>query len=161
MGASTIVLHDAGTVVLQKTDSRIVVASGAQGPAGRSGAIGRTAGNALTVTAGISLGGHRMIVINTSGLAILADASIPEHAYKVLGLTLGAAASGSSVDVLRSGELDEPSWHWTLDAPVFLGQNGLLTQDLPAPPSLFSLIVGFPVTTTKLFVALREPIYLI
>ena len=140
---------------------QVRVEVGMEGPPGRPGSIGPAGGSALTVTASSALGGHRLVVLNASGLAVVADASIPEHAYKVLGLTLGAAAAGSSVDVLRSGELDEPSWHWTLDAPVFLGQNGLLTQDLPAPPSLFSLIVGFPVTTTKLFIALREPIYLI
>ena len=116
-------------------------------------------GSALTVTAGAALGGHRMVVLNGGGVAIYADCTEATHAGKVLGMTLGAIADGDSGDVLRSGEVVEPSWNWTLDAPVFLGTAGQLTQVQPV--SGFSQIVGFPVSTTKLFVSLREPITLL
>lgn len=145
-------------IVRKLSTSSVVMAAGRQGPAGAQGPIGPAGGSALPVVAGVALGGHRLVVLNASGQAIYADCTQPAHAGKVLGLTLGAIAAGDNGDVLRSGEVVEPSWNWTLDQAVFLGSNGLLTQTQPLTG--FSLIVGFPVSATKLFVSLREPLIL-
>lgn len=145
-------------VVLEQQAPKHVVSLGAVGPEGPQGPIGPAGGSALTVTAGMALGGHRLVVLNGAGVAIYADRTEPTHVGKVLGMTLGAIADGDSGDVLRAGEVVEPSWNWTLDAPVFLGTSGQLTQTPPLTG--FSLIVGFPVSTTKLFVSLREPLIL-
>ena len=145
-------------VVLEQQAPKHVVSLGAVGPEGPQGPIGPAGGSALTVTAGAALGGHRMVVLNGGGAAIHADCTTPAHLGKVLGMTLGAIADGDSGDVLRAGEVVEPSWNWTLDTPVFLGTAGQLTQVQPV--SGFSQIVGFPVSATKLFVSLREPLIL-
>jgi hypothetical protein len=99
-----------------------------------------------------------MVVLDADGRAVYASNDQPDHFHKVLGMTLEAVSALSPVNILRGGEITEPSWNWVLNAPVFLSTNGLLTQT--SPTSGFSLIVGFPVTTTKLFVSLREPIFL-
>ena len=145
------------TVLAERVETIYVVGSGEQGPAGPPGPIGPTGGSALSVVAATALGGHRMVVLDGNGQAVYASNDQLSHFHKVLGMTLGAVNALEAVDVMRGGEVTEPSWNWLLGAPVFLSTNGLLTQT--APTSGFSLIVGFPVTTTKLFVSLREPVF--
>lgn len=138
-----------------------VVAAGQQGPAGATGPAGPPGAAALTVTAGAALSGHRIVYLDAAGKAQYASNQIASHALIALGLTLGAAALDEAVSVQRSGEVTEPSWSWTLEQPVYLGDTGLLTQTAPTSPALFQRIVGFPTAATKLFLALREPVFLV
>lgn len=149
--------QDLQVVVLETQDQQVLFA-GEQGPQGVQGIPGPVGSSALQYPAGAALGGHRMAVLNDAGQAIYADKDIPAHAGKVLGMTTGAVALGDLATIQTGGELTEPSWAWTLDTPVWLGSNGLLTQ--ATPTTGFSLIVGFPITATKLFINLREPIFL-
>lgn len=146
-------------IVTVATSEIHVVTMGQQGPQGPVGPIGPTGGSALSVYAGEALGGNRIVVLDGAGQAYYATNADPTHFHRVLGMTLNSGAMGEPVSVIRNGEVIEPSWNWTLYIPVFLGTNGLLTQTQPSTG--FSLIVGFPVTTTKLFVSIREPIALI
>lgn len=140
--------------------THVVVSSGSQGVPGQQGPIGPSGGTALTVTSDVAIGGGRFVVLDENQKAKYASSDTPAHASKVLGLTLGATNPGDPIYVQRSGEIVEPSWNLVLDTPVYLGVNGLLTQAEPANPSVFSLIVGFPVTATKLFLSFREPIFI-
>lgn len=115
-------------------------------------------GDAMQYPAGENLGGHRMVVLNDSQQAIYAVNTTLTHANKVLGMTTGAAALGGMATVQTGGEITEPSWGWVLDQPIYLGINGLLTQTPPIAG--FSLIIGFPITATKIFINLREPLIL-
>lgn len=146
-------------VVTLETPAEIqVVAAGAQGPQGIQGVTGPAGAVTQTLVAGDVLGGHRWVVPDATGAVIYADQTTPTHANKVLGMTLGAALLGADIQIQSSGEHIEPSWTWTLDLPVFLGSNGLMTQ---TPPTTgFSQIVGFPITATKLMIGLREPLTL-
>jgi hypothetical protein len=112
----------------------------------------------LSKVAGEALSGHRMVVLNSAGKAVYADNTTMTHVSKVLGMTVGSAVLDAAIDILRWGELEEPSWSWTLDLPIFLSTSGLLTQ---TPPTTgFSQIIGFPVSATKAYISLREPIIL-
>ena len=128
---------------------------GQRGVAGEPGVAG---GVVVQCTAGEALGGHRVVVLNASAEAVYASNAVPEHLHKVLGLTTGAVILGAAATVQTGGEMTEPTWAWTLDAPIFLGENGLLTQT--PPDSGFMLVVAFPVTETKIFIKLREPLAL-
>lgn len=150
-------VQDLHVVVLDPQDQQVVFC-GEQGPQGIQGVPGPVGGSALQYPAGVALSGHRMVVLDAAEQAIYADKDTPAHAGKVLGMTTGAAALGDIATIQTGGEMTEPSWAWTLDTPVWLGSNGLLTQTAPA--SGFSLIIGFPITATKMFVDLREPIFL-
>lgn len=127
---------------------------GAQGPAGPSG------GAAISVTAASAIGGHRIVVLDDAGAPAYASNQDINHLSKVLGMTLNAANPGDTLSIVRTGDVVEPTWNWTLNLPVFLGTNGLLTQTPPSTPALFSQVVGFPITATKMFVNIREPILL-
>lgn len=160
---SVLVLSETNVAVITQPDVVRVVSVGQQGPPGergedgQQGAAGPSGGGTLSAIAGAAVGGHRMVRLTTSG-AVYADRTVAEDQHRVMGLTLNAAAQGDELDVLRFGEVVEPSWNWALDLPVYLGTNGLLTQT--SPTTGFSLIVGFPVTATKLFLSIREPITL-
>jgi len=134
-----------------------VVTAAEQGPEGIQGPPG--SGSAVTRLAGVALGGHRVVVLDSSDEAIYADHTILAHRDKVLGLTNGAVAQGDEATIVTYGEVVEPSWNWTLDDPVFLGTNGMLTQVVPTTG--FLQRVGFPNgAPTKLFVDIDTPITL-
>lgn len=125
------------------------------GPRGEPGA------SSLVVerTAGSALGGHRFVIIDTSGNAAYADPTDLTHFHRVVGLTTAAVIAGEPATIRILGEITEPSWNWTVGSPVYLGLAGVPTQVVP-PTASFLLVVGFPVNSTTLYVKLREPIQL-
>lgn len=117
--------------------------------------------DAISVVSGANVGGHRIVVVDESGRAQYASCLNASSAPRVLGLTLCAASENDLLSVQRAGQVEEGSWSWEVGRPVYLGVDGLMTQVEPTyPSSSFVLIVGFPITATKLFVSLREPIIL-
>lgn len=150
-----VTIGDEDHIVDQVRDIQIVTV-GEVGPQGSQGDPGGATG--VTKTAGVSLSGHRAVVLNSSSEAIYADSSVLTHRDKVLGITTGAASAGADATILTYGELVEPSWAWTLDEPVFLGLNGLLTQTVPT--SGFVQRVGFPTSATSLFIDIDDAITL-
>lgn len=159
--AVLVVTDEQIVVVLEPAlGEQVILSVGEQGPPGAQGQPGPAGAAILSYTAAIALGGHRVVVLNSFGEAIYADNTVAGHGNKILGLTTGAASSGATASVQNGGEIEEGSWGWILDQPVYLATNGLLTQTPPESPAIFSLIVGFPVSTTKLFIGLREPIFL-
>lgn len=135
-----------------------------QGPAGPPGPAGSGSGSGspdLSLVAGQVLSGHRAVTLDATGRVVYANASVPLHATRVLGITTQAADLGAAVNVAMRREVVEPSWNWDVAKPVFLSTNGLLTQATPvAPASVFSLTVGFPTSPTSLFVNVGFPINL-
>lgn len=126
-----------------------------RGPQGIPGPAGDTT---LWYEAGQILSGHRVVMIEDDK-AYYADCTVPSHGKRVLGITTGASVIGAQSRIQASGEMSESSWAWILDAPVWLGINGLLTQVIPTVG--FSLIVGFPISSTKLLIRISEPLFLI
>lgn len=107
------------------------------------------------------LGGHRVVMNAIDGRLAYASNDIAQSAYTILGITLGAATENALVEVQSFGLLAEPSWAWTPNLPIYLGTNGLLTQTMPtAPTALFSLVLGFAISATSIFLNLHEAIYI-
>lgn len=124
-------------------------------PATVQGAIEEINSNVFAV-APQAIGGHRAVLIGAGGIQY-ADNSQSGRLYAI-GITTGAANSGASVLIKTSGRIVESSWNWTVPGFVFLGQNGLLTQSAPAPPALFSQIMGIADTPTSLIINIHPPI---
>lgn len=143
------------TVVETQTVIEVIETPGRQGPPGPS----RLANTVVHFPAASALSGHRAVVLNDLGQAIYADHRTLAHAGKILGVTLNAAAAGELIAIQTYGRLSEASWTWTLDAPVFVGADGLLTQS--APNTGFVVTVGFPLSATELFIDISMPIELI
>jgi hypothetical protein len=113
----------------------------------------------LTKKAAIAIGGHRVVYLDPTGVKYASNDDL-SLLGKALGLSLGASASNANVLIKTSGEVTESSWNWAT-GPVFLGQNGLLTQVAPAPPALFSQIIAQAISPTSIIINIQSPIVLI
>ena len=121
-----------------------------------SGASGVT----VTITAGETLSGHRMVIQNfTDGKLYYADNTNLDHMHSVLGLTTQAADLDASCKVKTYGSITEPTWSWTDNKPIFLSTNGQLTQTKPTTG--FLLRIGIPRSATTLLIDIEEPIKLV
>lgn len=127
---------------------------GVAGPPGATGPQGPAGGSSFALTAGATLSGHRIVTTDASGNAIYADHSTLAHANAVIGLTLGAASVNASVQVQSAGEVTEPSWTFTPRQTLWLGTNGLIATT--APTTGFSLVIGYAMTATTIFMSIGE-----
>ncbi len=55
------------------------------------------------------------------------EASLSTYA----GVTRVSASTGETINVVRSGLITENSWTWTPNQPIFISDQGVLTQTLP------------------------------
>jgi len=134
------------------------VAEGPQGPIGPVGPTGPTDRIVFRRIASGALGGQRMVKANQDGTVSFADTTDTDHAGKVLGITKFAVVDGEEVVIIREGLVDFEGFAFDVGIPVYLGENGLVTQT--ASVTGFSQIVGFAESPTRLFLNLREPIIL-
>ena len=134
-----------------------VVSEGIQGPPGPQGPMGPAGSTSVRVKSGADIGGHRLVTLDAQGKAVYASPTIVRDSGRILGISMHAAVTGADVDVLRDGEVVEPSWSWDLNKPIYLGQDGTLVQQVP-PESVFTLIVGFPISATKMYFSIGTPI---
>lgn len=132
---------------------------GPEGPAGPQGVPGAAGGTTITLTAGEALGGHRIVTTNALGQAIYADVSSLPQANSVVGLTLGATLSGAQATVQLAGLIEEPSWSWIPQQPIYLTGLGQLTQTRPTTGNM--LQIATPVTATSIILAVKIPVTLL
>lgn len=153
----------ADIVIVQTPSISTIVSVGMPGPAGVQGPQGIQGPSSAVVSynASADLSGHRVVRLDDGQLVSYASSTNAADANFVVGMTLGAATAGSLVQILMSGEITEPSWNWAPNLPIYLGATGLMTQVPPdASKDAFSLVVGFPISPTKAFISIREPIIL-
>lgn len=137
-----------------------VITAGPQGRRGEAGPIGPAGGNVLALPAATTLGGHRVVRSTGNGMCGYASAADLTHGDDVLGVTLGAVTVGANANVQVAGEVIEPSWSWTPQEPVFLGLDGVLTQDpLSDDVVAFLLVIGFATAPDALMLRIEAPIY--
>lgn len=113
---------------------------------------------AMAFEAGENLGGHRVVRLGPDGKAYYADQSVGTDCLAIIGLTAGASVQGETASVKPLGEMvDESSWTWTPDAPVFLTGVGQLTQTQPASGPV--VVVGQAVSATRIVITLQPRIF--
>jgi len=111
------------------------------------------------IQAGQALSAYKAIAPDGSGSFIYADKDTPGHAFIVYGLTKQAINEGSAGIAQTYGAVENDSWAWEDEKPIFLGNEGELTQTPPV--SGFSLVVAYPITTTRAFIDIGFSIMLI
>lgn len=115
--------------------------------------------NSVVLIAAQDLSGHRAVAVTTSALVDYADKDTPAHHSSVLGIINTAATIGSPVFIQTQGLITEPSWNWTMDELIYLGNNGMLTQTYPTTG--FLLKIGTVVDPTAIYVNIGETVELI
>ncbi len=101
------------------------------------------------------VGGQRVVVLLGEEV-FHADKDNPAHFDLVEGITAGAFGAGVTGCVQVYGRMIDPSWSWTPDVTLWLGNNGLLTETPPA--SGFTLRVARAVSATEIFIDLYPPV---
>lgn len=122
------------------------------------GGVSNIFGNAI---AAVPIGGHRVVASNYNGELIYASSAAVETAHRVRGIVSTAYSPGATCQFQIVGEIEEPSWNWNVEIPLWLGPDGQITQTVPSLPSAkFSLQVGFPVSSKIIQVSIGYPIFL-
>lgn len=151
-----------GTATPVVSDTRVVdvITAGPQGRQGMQGPPGPAGGQAVMLAAGMTLGGHRIVRSSSVGAVGYADSRVAAHGDDVLGMTLHAAMAGTVVNVQGSGLVEEPSWNWVPNEPVFLFGEGTLSQEPPSwPDHAFTLTIGFATSPTTLMLRIETPYF--
>ncbi|MGG6283680.1 hypothetical protein ACQ4M3_19035 [Leptolyngbya sp. AN03gr2] len=132
-------------VVVHPVQSRdvVVTPSGIQGPPGASADQQTGPSRPASET----LSALRAVVLTTEGWAY-AQPSESSSANRAVALTLAAANAGTLIQPLLSGIVEDLAWNWHNDQPIFLNENGTLSQ----VPNLYVIrVLGFPLTPTSLY----------
>lgn len=143
--------------VVVNDQSQRIVTTGQQGPRGVQGVPGPAGGVSELRTASEGLGGHRIVRSTGAGTVGYASSDNADHGDDTLGMTIGAATSGATVNVQRVGPVTHSGWAWTPGEPVFLGTNGLPTQTPPSDG--FVQVIGHAEAADTLFLSVEPPIY--
>jgi hypothetical protein len=98
---------------------------------GLSDALASAQSQSLSGVAAISLSALRVVTLGDTYQLIYADSSITAHAFSVLAITKQAFSSGASASAVISDRVSDSAWSWDIRKPIYLGQNGQLTQTFP------------------------------
>lgn len=139
-----LVLNDQTIELALNQSTALLVHLEKQGPAGATGS------QTVTVVAGATLGGQRVVVLDSSSEAIHADSDTVAHAGRILGVTATAATTGNDVIVNTFGTFIEPSWTWTPGALLYLSLDGIITET--PPTSGFVQQIAFAISATEIFI---------
>lgn len=116
------------------------------------GLVSTSSAGFIDLVAGEALSGHRAVAISPAGFAVYASSDTAGAAP--IGVTTGAAASGAPITVQLYGVMTEFSWSWDLSRPVFLGVNGILTQN-PVPTGQIASI-GTPLSVNTVLIEIES-----
>jgi hypothetical protein len=117
----------------------------------------RLAGPIVEVAAGENLSGQKAIAV-VGGTALHADHDIAGQRGLVRGITTGAVGNGDIARVQVYGPLREPSWSWTPGLPIYVGNNGALTQLAPLTGWLQQIATAD--SPTQIFIDL-QPVFVL
>lgn len=138
----------AASIISLDTGSGIKGDKGDKGDPGGSTTIKRAADN---------IGGHRAVALNDTDEVIYASSDNISHIGRLLGITTGAAESGSLINIQCMDYMTESSWSWVPNKPIYLGINGLLTQDINNT-GLFVLVIAYALSQTNILINKSQPI---
>ena len=125
---------------------------------GIKGDKGDPGGVTVTRIALNSLAGNRVVIQNSDDTVSYASSDNASHANRILGVTTHAATAAAEIAIQLSDIMTEVSWSWEPNAPVFLGSDGMLTQDINST-GLFFLQVGTALSATKLLIDKQIPVF--
>lgn len=97
-------------------------------------------------------------VVATNETFQYADKDNLNHSESVVGILEAVLNPGESARAIAQGLLSDNSFNFQLNKPIFLGNNGNLTQDIPTTGFVKQL--AYPVTSSKIYVKINSSIIL-
>ncbi len=154
-----VIVSEKTNIVVEKTQ-KSVISIGTPGPEGPQGPPGPAGGESMRRISDAALGAHRIVRATGAETVNYADNTALDQGDDVLGLTVTATGgAGAEIFVVNGAEVIEPSWSWTPLEPLYLGQDGLMTQDPPPDSAAFTLVVGFATSPTSVMIRIEHPVY--
>jgi hypothetical protein len=80
-------------------------------------------------------------------------------AFAVMGVAISSATIGGMVNVRTSGLLEDSSWNWIEDIPIFCSTDGILSQTPPTEGYMVQM--GVPKTPTSMVINIQKAVKLI
>lgn len=110
----------------------------------------------LNGTAGENISALRVLRNGNDNQLYIASCSNLDHQFRIVGISYTAASTGNTIYFITDGEMEDVVWNWDTSKGIYLGENGVLTQNPPA--SGFYFQVATPITNTKISVSLKQSI---
>lgn len=101
---------------------------------------------------GETISALKVVYINNSKVYIASSGEVSQS-FKIFGIAITTADVDEFGYIQRIGEMSDNSWNWNVSKPIFLGENGSLTQ-IP-PTTGFVCQVAIPVSNTKIIVSIK------
>ncbi len=113
--------------------------------------------NRITFTLGDTVYSGRAVEVNNQGLAILASST--GSGFGIIGVAVQSGTVGQKIEVVTYGSFTDTSYNLIPDEPLFLRENGIISQ---SPPSTgVTVVIGSAITPTTMFIRIEQPIYMI
>jgi hypothetical protein len=113
----------------------------------------------LAFPAAYPISSDRLVAI-VDGQLYYADHRNPAHASAIVGMTRTAVNTGESPLIAETGVLNGSGWNWTPGLPLFLYQDGQMTQNAALIEEGFILPVGKAVRNTQIILEIEDPTFL-
>ena len=97
---------------------------------------------------------YRMVALNANGETILASALQSTQVDKILGVL------NNSGQTVTFGAITNPTWTWTPEQSLYLGDNGNIVTTSTIDGATFSLKIGYAISSTKAFIKIGTPVVL-
>ena len=123
-----------------------------------SGGSGGNA-NELNLVANENISALKIVRQDTGGV-LLADIGAQLDS-EALGVSRDAATLGSNLRVITYGRVDDTSFGFTLNEPLFLGNNGLITNLAPTNSGEYIVRIGYSLGIGSIFIDIESPVLII
>lgn len=137
----------------QRLFTAVGAVAGRRGPIGEPGPAG---GSTLQRAAGELISALR-VLYELDGSVYLLDYRDAANIDLILGISLTAAGAGETLNVQRSGVIEDSGWSWA-PGRVWLGADGALTQTPPTDG--YDVLIGAAVASGRLLLNLQDPLEL-
>ena len=97
---------------------------------------------------------YKIVALNANAETVLATALEIGQIDRVLGVLDNAG------ETVTFGAITNPSWTWTPEQSLYLGSNGAIVTTSTVDGALFSLKIGYAISTTKAFIKIGTPVVL-
>jgi len=120
------------------TETIKIVDVGPQGPPGPTGAADSVRED---LTLAETVGGHRLVSVNSDGNLVLADCRVLDRVLTFAGITVSAGAAGAQGRFQAFGPVTDSSLAVN-SGPVYMGYDGAWTQEVPTEGAILQVGYG-------------------
>ena len=108
--------------------------------------------------AGENVEKYNVVKMNDDGKVVKASYLDLVDKERIVGIILDSGNMNDIINIQSFGRLSNDLWNWDTTKPIFLGDNGQITQDVPS--SGFLLRLGNVISSDEILINISIPIIL-